>query len=120
MPSIKPSHNQRNLFSLLFHDNFGFLQFSGQGNGIAPLAPAEDEFACVTLRKVPVENTNVEQGQKPAVPERPATLQRPLSSSFRVSKLLSDPSSAASNVPNSPISDVNSSSCYGNLGQVQN
>lgn len=58
----------------------------GNGNGLAPLATAEDEFATVVLRRTNLEGALSDAAHKPAVPERPATLQRPLSSSFRLTK----------------------------------
>ncbi|XP_034247836.1 rho GTPase-activating protein 44-like isoform X2 [Thrips palmi] len=69
------------------------------GNGLAPLATAEDEFATVTLRRNPVEGGD--PSHKPAIPERPATLQRPLSSSFRLNKQASESGSTVTNMSSS-------------------
>ena len=81
--------------------------------GLAPLATAEDDFGSVVLRRAPPECLVLDPGpgHKPAVPERPATLQRPLSSSFRLNRPPSDLVSAITSMSNSThcSSDAHSS-----------
>lgn len=79
--------------------------------GLAPLATAEDDFGSVVLRRAPPECLILDSGHKPAVPERPATLQRPLSSSFRLNRPPSDLVSAITSISNSThcSSDAHSS-----------